>query len=39
MSCFILNEDGTVTCPMGQFLSETKKRGPNTIYGSKEACR
>ena len=39
LSCFVLNDDGTVTCPMGQILRQLKKRGPNTIYGSKEACR
>lgn len=39
LSCFILNEDGTVTCPIGKILSKQKMRGTNTIYGSKEACR
>jgi len=39
LSCFTLNEDRTVTCPMGNILSKLKMRGKNTIYGSKEACR
>lgn len=39
MSCFILNEDETVPCPMGKVLQKIKKRGANTIYGSREACR
>jgi transposase len=39
LSCFLLNEDGTVTCPMGNILSKTKMRGKNTIYASKDACR
>ncbi|MHB8062478.1 MAG: MobV family relaxase [Ruminiclostridium sp.] len=39
LSCFTLNEDGTVTCPIGKILSRTKIRGKNTIYGSKDACR
>lgn len=39
LSCFTLNEGGTVTCPMGNILSKTKMRGKNTIYGNKDACR
>ncbi|OPX41843.1 transposase DDE domain protein [Ruminiclostridium hungatei] len=39
LSCFTLNEDGTVTCPVGRILTKTKMRGKNTIYGSKDACR
>lgn len=39
LSCFILNDNGTVTCPMGKILAKLKMRGKNTIYGSKEACR
>lgn len=39
VSCFLLNEDGTVTCPMGNILSKTKMRGKSTIYASKDACR
>lgn len=39
LSCFTLNEDGTVKCPMGKILSKLKMRGKNTIYGSKDACR
>jgi transposase len=39
LSCFSLNDDGTVTCPMGCILTKTKTRGTNSIYASKEACR
>ena len=39
ISCFTLNNDSTVTCPMGKILFKLKMRGKNTIYGSKEACR
>lgn len=39
LSCFTLNDDGTVTCPVGKILSKVKMRGGNTIYGSKDACR
>ena len=39
LSCFTLNDNGTVTCPMGKILAKLKMRGKNTIYGSKEACR
>ena len=39
LSCFTLNEDGTVTCPMLHTLSKTKMRGRNTIYANKDACR
>lgn len=39
LSCFTLNEDGTVTCPMGNILKKTKKKGKNTIYANKDACR
>jgi transposase len=39
LSCFILNDDGTVTCPMGQILHRTRKRGDAQIFGNKEACR
>ena len=39
LSCFILNDHGTVTCPMGNKLSKVKSKGKNTIYACKEACR
>lgn len=39
LSCFTLNEYGTVTCPMGKILSKTKMRGKSSIYGNKDACR
>lgn len=39
LSCFSLNEDGTVTCPMGNILSKAKMRGKSTIYQNKGACR
>jgi len=38
-SCFSLNGDGTVTCPMGNNLTKVKTREKNSIYASKEACR
>lgn len=39
LSCFSLNEEGTVTCPMGNILSKVKTKGTNTIYANKDACR
>jgi transposase len=39
LSCFSLNQDGTVTCPTGCILTRVKTRGKNAIYASKEACR
>lgn len=39
LSCFKLNDDGTVTCPMGQTLRALRKKGVNTYYGSRAACR
>lgn len=39
LSCFTLRDDGKVICPMGNILSKTKKRGNNTIYANKDACR
>jgi len=39
LSCFRKNDDGTVTCPMGNILMKTRTRGANTIYSSRAACR
>ncbi len=39
MSCFLLNDDGTVTCPTGAILSKIRTRGQNGIYANKNACR
>ncbi len=39
LSCFSLNEDGTVTCPMGNILSKVRIKGRNTEYACKDACR
>ena len=39
ISCFIRNDDGTVTCPMGSILTQLKRKGQNTIYANKDACR
>ncbi len=39
LSCFSLNGDGTVACPMGNRLARLKMRGKNTIYANKDACR
>jgi transposase len=30
-SCFLLNEDGTLTCPMGNILSKVKTRGKTPL--------
>lgn len=38
-SCFTLNGDGKVTCPMGNILSRVKTKRENTIYANKDACR
>ena len=39
ISCFIRNDDGTVTCPMGAVLSKVKMKGQSTVYANKDACR
>jgi transposase len=39
LSCFSLNVDETVTCPMGCVLTKLKTKGKSSIYASKEACR
>jgi transposase len=39
LSCFSLNEDGTVTCPMGNILRKVCTKGRNTEYACKDACR
>ena len=39
VGCFTRNDDGTVTCPMGQKLNKMKDKKPGMVYGSKEACR
>ncbi len=39
LSCFTLNEDGTVTCPMRNILTKKKVKGRSTVYGSKDSCR
>lgn len=39
LSCFILNKNGTVTCPMGNILSKIKTKGTNAVYANKDACR
>ena len=39
LSCFVKNEDGTVTCPTGKILTKVRTRGENSIYASKAACR
>jgi len=38
-SYFKLNDNGTVTCPMEQTLRALRKKGAQTYYGSKAACR
>lgn len=39
IGCFTRNEDGTVTCPMGQTLGKVKTKGDNTVYQNRDACR
>jgi len=39
LSCFILNNDGSVTCPTKNLLHRVKIKGNNTIYKNKDACR
>ena len=39
LSCFCLNDDGTVTCPMGNILRKVSTKGRNTEYACKDACR
>lgn len=39
ISCFLLNDDGTVICPCGHVLTKLKTRGTNTVYANKDACR
>jgi transposase len=39
LSCFTWNDDGTVTCPMGNIMTRLRTRGLNTIYANKDACR
>jgi transposase len=39
LSCFTLNDDGTVTCPMGHKLTKIKLKGNSTWYRNKDACR
>ena len=39
LSCFTLNDNGTVTCPMGNTLFAARKKGNQIYYSSKAACR
>ena len=39
LSCFMRNDDGTVTCPMGQILHLVRHRGESGLYSNKDACR
>lgn len=39
LSCFSKNPDGTVSCPTGKCLYPVRKKGKNTLYRSREACR
>lgn len=39
ISCFLLNDDGTVACPCGHVMTKLKTRGQNTVYANKDACR
>lgn len=39
LSCFTLQDNGTVTCPMGNTLFATRRKGVQTYYSSRAACR
>ncbi len=39
VSCFLRDEEGNVTCPMGHVLRYSKKRGRCMIYMDREICR
>ena len=39
ISCFLRDEDGKVTCPMGNELRYARKKGKCTIYKDRERCR
>lgn len=39
LSCFVRQDDGTVTCPMGKTLQRKKQRGKAMVFGNKDACR
>ena len=39
ISCFLRDEEGNVTCPMGHILRYSRKRGRCIIYKDKEVCR
>ena len=38
LAYFIRNEDGTVTCPMGQIMTQTKLRGKSIVYQNRRSC-
>lgn len=39
LSCFIRNDDNTVTCPMVETLHQTNTKGKSLEYANKDACR
>jgi len=39
LSCFSLNANDTVTCPMNRTLTKLKTKGKGSVYASREACR
>lgn len=39
ISCFLRDEEGNVTCPMGHILRYSRKRGRCIIYKDKEVCQ
>lgn len=39
VSCFLRDEEGHVTCPMGHALRYSRKRGKCLIYKDREYCR
>lgn len=41
LSCFTINDDGTVTCPMGNIFRKLMTKGVNTVYSHVQiwSCR
>ena len=39
LSCFLRNEDGQVTCPMGNLLKTSKQKKDKTVYFDRMSCR
>lgn len=39
LSCFLRDEDGQVTCPMGNILKTSKQKKNKTVYFDRMSCR